>query len=382
MGDYLKVKPHSRQKYTILDKYLRACENFARKYGNFFYVDTHGGSGIVEMEGEGSSKSEGSPLIAAKVIETWKGGGAYPCHIIEINPEYYEVLKQAFQEKSWVKIYLGDCNDIAPSVVNSFPNAWAFGLCFMDPNGLVYDGPGASGLVYQLIWSTVEQISQREKVELLINFPLEAILRCSGFCQEHPDNRASVSMADRLTKFFGTDDWWPLQEKREFLELYLNRLQNKLGFPYVGAYLVCSQGLTPVYYLVFATRHEVGAKIMRDVMRNEWKAQHPKEAEKAKRAKWEPNLSYFIFDNELTLWPRYPSNWEEIAHRVKENAGWRCQKCGHSHDPAANYILTVYPRDGNWANTSSENLVALCQRCHLRARKSKGARQLSLDISF
>ena len=72
----------------------------------------------------------------------------------------------------------------------------------------------------------------------------------------------------------------------------------------------------------------------------------------------------------------YPDNWAEIALRVKEKAAWRCEHCGHPHDPEAGYTLTVHHLDGNPANCANENLVALCQRCHLhiQARWQPGQR--------
>jgi len=62
----------------------------------------------------------------------------------------------------------------------------------------------------------------------------------------------------------------------------------------------------------------------------------------------------------------YPANWPEIALAVKEAAGWRCVPCGHPHDPEAGYTLTVHHKDGDKANCTRENLIAACQRCHLR----------------
>jgi|GEM_PF-1158174 len=64
----------------------------------------------------------------------------------------------------------------------------------------------------------------------------------------------------------------------------------------------------------------------------------------------------------------YPSDWAEIARRVKERAGWRCEHCGHPHDPASGHTLTVHHLDGNPANCAEDNLVALCQRCHLHVQ--------------
>lgn len=61
----------------------------------------------------------------------------------------------------------------------------------------------------------------------------------------------------------------------------------------------------------------------------------------------------------------YPPDWPEIAKAVKEAAGWRCVRCGHKHEPAAGYTLTVHHLDMNPANCRWWNLAALCQKCHL-----------------
>lgn len=61
----------------------------------------------------------------------------------------------------------------------------------------------------------------------------------------------------------------------------------------------------------------------------------------------------------------YPPNWKEIAAAVKAEAGGRCVRCVHAHDPAAGYTLTVHHLDGDKSNGRWWNLAALCQRCHL-----------------
>ena len=61
----------------------------------------------------------------------------------------------------------------------------------------------------------------------------------------------------------------------------------------------------------------------------------------------------------------YPDNWREIATAVKAKAGGKCIRCGHPHDTAAGYMLTVHHLDMDKANCSWWNCVALCQRCHL-----------------
>ena len=61
----------------------------------------------------------------------------------------------------------------------------------------------------------------------------------------------------------------------------------------------------------------------------------------------------------------YTVDWPEIARRRKEDAGWKCRRCGHPHDPKKNYVLTVHHLDGDKSNNAEWNTPALCQRCHL-----------------
>lgn len=81
-------------------------------------------------------------------------------------------------------------------------------------------------------------------------------------------------------------------------------------------------------------------------------------------------------------WKRrlYPEDWETIAARVKERAGWRCEHCGHPHDPQSGHTLTVHHLDGNPSNCTFENLVALCQKCHLSLQARYIPGQLWLPI--
>ena len=38
----------------------------------------------------------------------------------------------------------------------------------------------------------------------------------------------------------------------------------------------------------------------------------------------------------------YPSDWGAIAHRIKDAAGWRCERCKRAHDVATRWeILDV-----------------------------------------
>lgn len=372
--EYWKAQPYAEQKYSILRKYLGACEKFARRYGNFAYIDTHGGSGLIKEEPSLFSNdriTEGSPLLAARIIQSWKHAqGFFPCHIIEIDPQKYTALRHSLSDFSWIHTHEGDCNALLPQIWKEIPS-WAFTLCFVDPDGLVYIGGRQP--IHEFRWETMRLLASRRKVEVLLNFPLEAILRTGGYCQEHPDAVQSRAMASHLTTYFGCDEWWGLRGKREFLSLYLHQLRS-LNFPYLGAYCVYHQRL-PVYYLIYATRHKVGAAIMQGVMQGEWKRAHPQWAEEAQQAGIRYPPEEFVFDDEGNFVSPYPLNWHEVARRIKDAAGWRCQECGHPHSPEEHYILVVHHRDGNPTNNDPDNLTALCQRCHLRAQ---GQREIDM----
>lgn len=62
----------------------------------------------------------------------------------------------------------------------------------------------------------------------------------------------------------------------------------------------------------------------------------------------------------------YPSDWKEIAERIKAAAGWCCERCKHRNEAATGHVLTVHHLDGNKSNCADWNLAALCQRCHLK----------------
>jgi hypothetical protein len=81
---------------------------------------------------------------------------------------------------------------------------------------------------------------------------------------------------------------------------------------------------------------------------------------------------------------RYPANWfTGIRPRILARAGDRCERCGvpnHTHiartadgwecaleseEGAVWIILTIAHLDHDVTNNADENLMALCQKCHL-----------------
>ena len=63
----------------------------------------------------------------------------------------------------------------------------------------------------------------------------------------------------------------------------------------------------------------------------------------------------------------YPPDWKYISWKIKDRAGWKCEGCGVIHGPCPR-VLTTHHIDFNPQNSSDDNLIALCQRCHLKVQ--------------
>jgi len=259
---FLEIEPHTLHKYNILRKYLNVCKIFDKHYSNFVYVDTHGGSGAVLLKGK---KVNGSPLIAAH----WTP--SFPCHIVEIDPKTYQCLCQSTSSCSNAHTYHGDCNKLITKILSKIPKWQKFVFCFVDPSSLVYRGSDGT-VCDQLCAETVGAIAEFPRSELLLNFPLESILRCAGDYFNNPNEPRAVANGERVTTFMGSTNWQDIPERernrRAFLELYLDEMLESYLFK--GAILIRSEEKNlPLYYLVYTTHNQTAAKIMRDIMKKE-----------------------------------------------------------------------------------------------------------------
>ncbi len=79
----------------------------------------------------------------------------------------------------------------------------------------------------------------------------------------------------------------------------------------------------------------------------------------------------------------YPDNWKELATKVKEAAGWRCQCCGKKcYTPGERPddltrsewtadILQVHHRNHDTTDNRLSNLLSVCAACHLNLHRGR-----------
>ena len=268
MGSYIEIKAHSLIKYRILRNYLNVCQTFEDHYHNFAYIDTHGGSGQV-LDLTDNSRKAGSVLTAAQIQPS------FPCYAIEIDGLRFALLKDSIKNLTNVEPFFGDCNElIHKEVLPKIERGKRFVFCFIDPCGLVYESDGK--LADQLRFETVETIAKFPRSEILLNFPIEAIMQTSGVAHSTvADRKTAALMMDHLTKFFGSDDWQGLGagDYRGFLRVYLQSVRRVApNYQYRGAILIRSdEKNAPQYYLIYFSQHVRGGKIMRDILEKEWR---------------------------------------------------------------------------------------------------------------
>ena len=258
-----QAKPRPIHKWTALklehlDHYLQAYVKAASRARERHYIDAFAGCGECVLIDNGFPVM-GSPWRALYAIPSFT-----QYHFVEKKAGLAAHLRKTLSDRGFenAHAYLGDCNlvlpaEVLPRVPHDVPS-----FAFLDPTGL------------QLHWKTIEKLAGHRtglRMELLILYPYDmAINRLFGLAL------ASDVLNNTLTRFFGSDSWErqyresvragedPHRRRERFLALYTSVIKG-LGYRYVEAYGPLYSGHRPLYNVIFAGDHPIGAKIMNDV---------------------------------------------------------------------------------------------------------------------
>lgn len=245
-----EAKAHSLQKHYFLRRYIDAFTTAMgpKRWDSLHYIDLFAGAGIVILDtGE---LVWGSPLIAAKSPVPF-----HRLHLCERNRAEYGALKARVDRLGLgasAQLLFGDANEQVGRVVKELP-AGSLSFAFLDPYGL------------HLNYSTIEVLS-KARCDLLIFFPdrVDLLRNWKLNYKEDPNSNPD--------QVFGSGaDWRSIFDKRprsswvrELTRLYMDQLR-KLGYGYVIPERIYTKNNSPLYQLLFCSKHKAGERIWRGI---------------------------------------------------------------------------------------------------------------------
>ena len=288
----------TKGKLDILRLYLDAFTTASKKSPEIVYIDAFAG------EPENYDRLTGDPLDgSAKIALSIENPPFSRLRFFETEskaPRLQEALRQGYPDRDF-KVLAGDSNQILPLELDSLRRYnWAPTFAFLDPNGT------------ETHWQTLEALAQYKsnkpyKVELFLLFPAPMFMRML------PTSGKSVRTEDKesIDRMFGTTDWFRIYEARlaghispsEARSHYLNlmrwRIVESLCYKWAHFIEVKNEQNSPIYYLIFATDHEAGDRIMRSLFAKA-AALFPRMREEARTLRHEREMAergqYSMFD--------------------------------------------------------------------------------------
>lgn len=282
--------PWTEKKLEALSKYLAAYRKIfsTNPRAQFFtttYVDAFAGTGEIPMP-----ETQMLSLIVpdeAEGEEDFRKGSARLA--LEVNPPFHrylfieknarkceelEALKAGFPSLD-VTVIKGDANEQLKKWCSQMDTKKERAVVFLDPFGAQVD------------WSAIEAAAATKAIDFWLLFPYHAINRMLV-----SNGKPLQGWADRLTRFFGTDQWekefygsvtytsileaegnveviYKTADKFKITHFFLDRLKGIFAEVAEPGYLYNSKGL--LFVLLFAAANQKGAptalKIANDLIK-------------------------------------------------------------------------------------------------------------------
>ena len=253
-------------KLDYLARYINMFETAMRdKWAIRNYIDLLAGPGKNRVR---NSKTIllGSPLLALNIPHPFTG-----YYFVDKSARYTAALKQRCTSSPFnnrVDIRTGDCNELVNDIVARLirDDKRSLNLAFLDPSGL------------ELHWTTVAKLASLQRLDLIIYYSQMGFKRYMRMAYRS-EGQTAVDL------FFGSDNWrevfgkWENKPElhRALIDLYKTQLGN-LGYTevfrgdeYVGDEPLIRNQLrnVPLYRLLFASKHNLGHKFWREVVRRD-----------------------------------------------------------------------------------------------------------------
>jgi spore photoproduct lyase len=240
----------AKDKYFYIGRYLDLFSTAMKNIWNLYYIDLFAGCGKCRVRDSGE-EIDGSALMSLNI--------RFPFTkylFVDSNPEALDSLEERIKSSGFldrVKLLRGDCNEKVEEIIKEIPQKGSLCLAFIDPTGL------------QIKFATIKQLTEERRIDLIITFPegmaikrnLETFLK-----QGH----------SLLDDFMGDTSWReqyrkelvalkPFERNKRFVELYREKLKS-IGYLEIKSanevLIRSSAKKLPLYYLLFASKHQLG----------------------------------------------------------------------------------------------------------------------------
>ena len=265
-------REQTRVKHEILAAYLPAFFHILKRWQtNLVYIDAFAGSGVYTSADSGET-FDGSPILA---LSLFANNDDFSAKISSIFIEPDEVLFPQLQEAvgSFLarhgnirepKLLHGTFADGATALLDNIESDGdRLAPCF-----LFVDPCGVDGASFQVMKRTMDV---SDSCEVFIFFNIDGVRRIAGlkeFSSVLVDLLGDEADACRLhERFHALGDGAPEAREELILGAYRRVLVERMEAPFVVPFRVEHEGRRSTsHYLIHATRHPLGFKIMKDVM--------------------------------------------------------------------------------------------------------------------
>ena len=252
------------EKLDYLQRYINFFENsmHTKPWRKRHYIDLFAGPGKCYVSETGAVYL-GSPLLALTTPPPFTD-----YFFVDTDSESIATLQQrctVSQLSDRVQCLVGDCNLVVREIVERIlavdsefiRDSWSsLNLAFLDPQGL------------NLHWETIVTLSRPYGMDLIIHYPQGGLSRYMGKAFR-TEGQSAVDL------LFGGPEWRQIYEKqqgrpgihRALMDLYKGKLQD-LGYAEVlrddevgdEPLMRNAKRKTPLYRLLFASKHPLGNK--------------------------------------------------------------------------------------------------------------------------
>jgi three-Cys-motif partner protein len=247
---YPPVGSWSRDKHHFLARYVDMFTSAMKGKFALHYIDLFAGAGIENVKGVGLEW--GSPLIAAQAKKPFDF-----LHLCEEKTENFAALQarvEKYRQPNPPQLICGDANKVVGEIALAIPPNKTLSLAFLDPFGL------------HLHYETLRRLtSGNKRIDLLIYFPdaVDVDRNIELYAKQAQSN---------LCRVLGTKSWRSRIEnqpsdrwKKIIRDVYFEQI-GKLGYEFRDSEPISKPDGTPLYQLLFCSRHKLGAKFWNEVV--------------------------------------------------------------------------------------------------------------------